>query len=320
MRTEKPQPNLPAPPLVVVTGPTAAGKSALALRLAEELGGEIVSADSMQVYRLLSIGTAKPTPAEQARVPHHLVDYVDPAEVYHVARFLTDADAAIGGIAARGRVPVVCGGTALYLHALLHGLAPGPGRHPEQRRDLEARWDAGEAPELWRELCRVDPALAQRLHPNDRTRVLRGLEVWRASGRPLSAWQEGHGFAQRRYPALLLGVAPPRDELYRRIDARVLRMVEAGWVEEVRGVLAAGYDPAIPPLQAIGYRQVCAWLREGGAWAPTAAEIQRQTRRFAKRQLTWFRRLEPRWVAGDAPEEALALVRKFLQTSLRTLS
>ncbi|MDF1554892.1 MAG: tRNA (adenosine(37)-N6)-dimethylallyltransferase MiaA [Deferrisomatales bacterium] len=314
MHSERP-PNVPhSPPLVVITGPTAAGKSALALQVAEELGGEIISADSMQVYRHLDIGTAKPGPAERARVPHHLVDYVDPVETYHVARFLADAEAAVRAVAARGAVPVVCGGTALYLRALLYGLAPGPGRDVELRRVLEARWDAGEGPALWEELGRADPELKARLHPNDRTRVIRGLEVWAASGRPLSAWQRGHGFAQRRSPVLLLGVHVARDELYRRIDARVLRMVDIGWVEEVRGVLAAGYSPESPPLQAIGYRQLCAWLLQGGDLQQTVAAIQRQTRHFAKRQLTWFRRLEPRWVASGTPEEGLTQARKFLQT------
>ena len=314
MLAANPQPNLPTPPLVIVTGPTAAGKSALALRLAEELGGEIVSADSMQVYRHLDIGTAKPSPVERARVPHHLVDYVDPAETYHVARFLADAEAAICAVAERGAVPVVCGGTALYLRALLYGLAPGPGRDVELRRTLAARWNAGEESALWEELGRADPELTERLHPNDRTRVIRGLEVWSASGRPLSAWQREHGFSRRRYPALLLGVHVARDELYRRIDARVLRMLDAGWVEEVRGVLAAGYSPESPPLQAIGYRQLCAWLQQGGALAETVAEIQRRTRHFAKRQLTWFRRLEPLWIDPGSPEEGLEHARNFLQT------
>jgi tRNA dimethylallyltransferase len=308
-----------SPCIVVVTGPTAAGKSRLSLRLAESLGGEIISADSMQVYRRLNIGTAKPSPEDRARVPHSLVDYVDLGEPYHVARFLEDADAAISRVAAGGKVPVVCGGTALYLHALLFGLAGGPGRDPKVRCSLDTRWESGERGALWAELVRVDPDLARRLHPNDRSRVIRGLEVYAVSGRPMSVWQREHGFPRRRYSALLLGVQHPRAELYRRIDARALEMLEAGWVNEVEDVLAEGYSPSIPPLQAIGYREICDFLALRRDMPATVTEIQMQTRRLAKRQLTWFRRLQPEWVSGEDLGSISARIRKFLQTCTRAL-
>ena len=309
----------PRPPLVVVTGPTASGKSELAVELAEALGGEIVSADSMQVYRHLDIGTAKPGAHLRARVPHHLVDVADPDEPFHAGRFLEEADRAIRDIASRGRVAVVCGGTALYVRVLLHGLAPAPPRDAGVRSALEARWDAGEAGALWAELREADPALAARLHPRDRTRILRGLEVWRVSGRPLSVLQAEHGFRDLRYRALLLGIHVPREELYRRIDQRTVMMVEAGWVEEVRRVLSLGYDPSLPPLRAIGYREICEHLAGRLDLEAAVRTIQRETRRFAKRQMTWFRRMGLEWLAPGAFSEALGRAKKFLQVNALAL-
>jgi len=307
------------PRILVLTGPTASGKTSLALSLAEILDAEVVSADSMQVYRLLDVGTAKPTPEERARVRHHLIDVADPDEAYGAGRFRDEAAAAIGDVLSRGGVPLVCGGTALYLKVLLEGLAPGPGRHEGVRRELEARWEAGDRAPLLEELQRADPELARRLHPNDRTRILRGLEVWRVSGSRLSALQREHAFAERPYEALRIGVAVDRGELYRRIDRRVEAMLEAGWVEEVRGVLDRGFLPECPGLQGIGYRELCAFLTGGGDLAEVAASIRRATRQLAKRQLTWFRRMELSWVAPGDVGAALALAKNFLQRPLRPL-
>lgn len=303
----------PRPRILVLTGPTASGKTALALTLAEALGAEVVSADSMQVYRFLDVGTAKPTPEERGRVPHHLIDVADPDETYSAGRFRAEAGAAISGILARGRVPLVCGGTALYLKALLEGLAPSPARDPGVRRELEAAWEAGGRAALRDELRRADAELAARLHPNDRARILRGLEVWRAAGRRLSDLQREHGFAERPYEALRLGVAVERGELHRRIDRRVLAMLEAGWAGEVRGVLARGYPPGCPGLQGIGYRELCACLARGGDPAEAAPAIQRATRQLAKRQLTWFRRMGLSWVGPGDAAAALEAAKNFLQ-------
>jgi len=299
------------PAILVVTGPTASGKTRLAIEVAEAVGGEIVSADSMQVYRHLDIGTAKPTAQERRRVPHHLIDVADPDEEFHAARFVAEADRAIADIAGRGRVPVVCGGTALYLKALIHGLAPAPGRDPAVRAELEARWDRGEREALRQELARVDPETARRLHPNDRTRIVRALEVWRVTGRPISELHRAHRFGPVRYRALMVGLLTDRPGLYRRIDERVVSMVEAGWVEEVRRVLSMGYGAHLPPLRAIGYRQICAHLLEGRPLDQAVAEIQQETRRFAKRQMTWFRRMPLRWVPPRAAAETVALWRGF---------
>ena len=309
----------PRPPLIIITGPTAAGKSALALQLALELGGEIVSADSMQVYRLLDIGTAKPPAADRAKVPHHLVDFVDPDESYNVGRYLGDVDTTLRDLDARDVVPVVCGGTALYLKALVWGLVPGPERDPEVRSRLESRWDGGEAHLLWQELRQADPALAGRLHPHDRSRIIRGLEVHLVAGRPLSDIQGEHRFAEQRRDALWIGAQVDRAELYRRIDRRVEQMLAAGWVAEVQEVLGRGYGVDIPPLQAIGYRQICAYLRGGGELPDLVSEIQVQTRRFAKRQLTWFRRLPLHWHPTADIDGILARTRKYLQSRSLTI-
>lgn len=310
---------LDKPRIVVLTGPTAAGKSALALALAERLGGEIISADSMQVYRGLDIGTAKPTREERMRVRHHLVDVADPEETYNAGRFRIEAEAAIREVVTRRRVPIVCGGTGLYMKALLHGLMPGPARDERIRAELENAWDRGKRGDLLLELLRVDPDVAARLHPNDRTRIVRALEVWRVSGRPLSSFQEQHGFAGSHYAALRFGVCPERGELYRRIDRRVLEMLEAGWVAEVRGLLDRGCPPGCPALQSIGYRQLVRFLCDGGNLDGVAREIQRETRHLAKRQLTWFRRSELTWVEPDDLEDVVTSARKHLQSQVATL-
>jgi tRNA dimethylallyltransferase len=269
----------------------------------------------MQVYRGLDIGTAKPSAEDRTRIPHHLIDVAEVDEPYHAGRFREEAGRAIREIRARGAVPIVAGGTVLYLKALLQGLAEAPGRDPEIRRGLEARWAEGEAAALWEELSHVDPDLARRLHPNDRTRVIRALEVWAATGQPLSAFQARHGFSERPYEFLMLGMAVEREILYPRIDERVSQMLEAGWADEVRGLLRRGCSPELAPLQAIGYREICATLLRGEPPDGAVAEIRRETRRFAKRQLTWFRRMEIEWVDPRDPARGVQLAKKFLQNS-----
>lgn len=278
------------PPVLVILGPTASGKSSLALRLAAELGGEIVNADALQVYRGLDIGTAKPSPDEQRRVPHHLIDILGPEERYSAGEFARRATAAIAEIRRRGRLPLVVGGSGLYLRALLEGISPLPPGDPQVRAALEHRLRAEGLPALAEELARVDPATALRLAPGDTQRVLRALEVMTVSGRPLSAWIAGQPFGRQRLPAIRLGLTLPRAILYDRISNRADRMVRRGWVDEVVGLLDGGCSPDQPAFQAIGYRQIVQHVT--GDWSLDKAldETIRATRRFAKRQLTWFRR------------------------------
>jgi tRNA dimethylallyltransferase len=291
-------------PLLVIVGPTASGKTEVALRLAEQFGAEIVSADSVQVYRGLDIGSAKPTPAERARVPHHLIDVADPDEQFDAAAFRRLAAAAIEDIAGRGKRAVVAGGTGLYIRALLGGLAPSPPRDPERRRRLmlEAKREGREA--LWSRLEALDPETAARIHPRDLVRVVRALEVIESSGRTLSALLAEHAFGERRYPYTKIGLRVARGELYRRIDARVAAMLSGGWLTEVRALLER-YGPEAAALQSLGYRQLVAHLRGDLSLEEAQGLIARETRRYAKRQLVWFR-AEPEvlWLEPQAPELA----------------
>ncbi len=300
------------PDLVVIAGPTASGKSSLALELAARMNAEIVSADSMQVYRGLDIGTAKPTLEEQAQVPHHLIDVVQPDEPYDAARFLADADRAISGIAERGHRPLIVGGTGLYIRALLHGLHQGPSPDEALRQEIVARGEAVGWPALHRELNELDPVTAERLHPTDRPRILRALEVVRLSGVPLSEWQQQHGFHRWRYRALVLGVERPREVLYDRINRRVDQMIEEGFLAEVSRLLDRGHSPALKPMQGLGYRRLCQHLQGACTLDEAVEQTKTDTRRFAKRQLTWFNREEGlQWLAPKI-DRAMALIGDFL--------
>ena len=306
------------PPLVAVLGATASGKSALALALAEACAGEIVNTDSLQVYRHFDIGTAKPSAAERARVPHHLIDVAEPDEAFSAGRYVAAARAAIAGIAARGHVPILCGGTGLYYRALLHGLAPVPAVPAAVQRAVETRLAEQGPAALHAALARVDAAAAAAIHPNDPARSARALAVYEASGRPLSAYRAAQPFRSEPAPVLAVGIRWERAALYARIDARVHEMLARGWIEEVRGLLARGYGPSLKPMQGIGYREIVRWLGEGGDAATRGAlegAIARRTRQYAKRQGTWFRaHPELRWVAPGAGAEVVAEVRKFLLT------
>lgn len=279
------------PRIVVIVGPTGAGKTRLAIELAERAGGEVVSADSQQVYVGMDIGTGKATAEERARVPHHLLDVVRPDEEMTAQRFVELADRAIADIAARGRQVIVCGGTGLYVRALLLGLFAGPPASPEVRAELTtfAR-DHGTAA-LHAELARVDPAAAAKIDPNDEKRIVRALEVFRLTGEPMSVHQAKHDHRSMpaRYPARLVGLAPPREELYRRIDARVDQMIEAGLEAEVERLRAAGYVPPLRSQQAIGYAELHE-VAAGQVERPRAIElIKRNSRHYARRQLSWYR-------------------------------
>lgn len=307
-------------PLLVILGPTAVGKSRLALALARRLGGEIVSADSAQVYRFLDIGTDKPSPADRAAVPHHLVDVRDPDEPFSVADYQALAAAAIAAVAARGRLPVLVGGTGLYIRAVVSGayvFPPAP-PDPELRAALLARAEAGGIAPLYRELREVDPVAAARIDPRNARRVIRALEVYLQTGVPFSRWGGGDGTAPAAggegaprvaggspYDALRIGLTREREDLYARIDARVEDQLRRGLVEEVRGLLARGYDPALPALQALGYKEVVAYLRGDIPYDEMVRVLKRNTRRYAKRQWTWFRREEGvRWFNLTHEDEA----------------
>lgn len=300
------------PRIVVVTGPTASGKTAFSVTLAKALGAEVVNADSMLVYRGLDIGTAKPTLTERSGVAHHLIDIVSIGEPYNAGRFRIDAARAIEKVLAAGNPCLVVGGTALYIKVLLEGLAEGPERDEEVRRALEARWEEGDKAGLMDELADADPETAARLHQNDRTRIIRALEIWLTTGRKASASRAAHGFSERPFDSLVLAMDVERGELYRRIDARVDAMIAQGLVEEVRSVLSAGWPPEAQPLKAIGYAQVVDHLLNGTPLDEAVAEIKKATRHFARRQLTWMRKFDAVWLDPGDRARGEALAREFL--------
>jgi len=295
--------------VVFILGCTAGGKSAVAREIARRTGGQIVSVDSMKVYRRMDIGTAKPSPADRAEVPHHCIDVVEPAEDFSVARYLEHADRAIAAIAASGGVVLAVGGTALYVKALSEGLFAGPGADPAVRRHLDARAAAEGLGALHADLARVDPEAARRIHPNDRKRIVRALEVYELAGEPISALQKQWDVQRRRYDGVFIGLRRDKDDASRRINARVKRMIAAGLADEVAGLLSEPGWAAAPAAAALGYAEMVRHLRGEIGLDDAAEQIKINTRRFAKHQRTWFRQFRAtRWidVAPDATVEAVA--------------
>ena len=277
-----------SPRIIIVCGPTASGKSELGVRLAQKLGGEIVNADSLQIYRGMDIGTAKPTPEEQRGVPHHLIDVADPDQPFSAADFAAAAQQAISAIIARGKRPIIVGGTGLYIRALLHGLVDSPSGDETMRRELHAEAQARGNQAMFDRLQQVDPELAQRTHPNNLVRIIRALEVFHLTGIPLSRYQQEHGFSGQCFHSLQIGIRVDRPELYSRIDARVDRMLASGLLAEVKGLLDQGYGPEQKAMNSIGYKETSAFLAGEYVLDEATRLIKRNTRHYAKRQLTWF--------------------------------
>jgi len=299
--------------IIVVSGPTASGKTALALHLARTLPLEIVNADSLQVYRGMDIGTAKPSVSERREVPHHLIDIADPNEEYNAGRFVADADEAIRGIRARGNFPLVAGGTGMYIRALLRGLDPLPS-DAGIRAALARRYEEEGSEALFAELRTIDPASASAIHPADRVRLLRALEVAAVAGAPPSGLKRRWAEAGGRFRFLFMAISLARKELYGRIDARVDDMFRRGLVGEVRGLLANGYGPELKPMKALGYRHVVSHL-SGALSLPEAVErTKRDTRRYAKRQTTWLSgEPDALWIGAEgAAAEAAELAKRLL--------
>ncbi|HIU08679.1 MAG TPA: tRNA (adenosine(37)-N6)-dimethylallyltransferase MiaA [Candidatus Limiplasma pullistercoris] len=305
------------PAVIAVAGPTASGKSDLGLKLAQRLGGEIVCMDSMQIYRRMDIGTAKPTAQERALLPHHMLDVADPTEAYAVADYAVAAEQVIAQILSRGRVPILVGGTGLYLKALMDGLSlGGAGGDERLRAELNALADEpGGKERLHARLAAVDPETAARLHPNDRRRVIRAIEVFEQTGVPMS--RQNHAAQDRPFRVLPLALEWPRDLLYARLETRVHRMMEMGLLSEVRALLESGVAPAAQSMQGIGYKELIPAAMGQDDVNRAVWDIIVHTRHYAKRQGTWLR-AEPRCVWLDARDadglmsKALALAQAFL--------
>lgn len=277
------------PKVVVLAGPTGVGKTSLAISLAVKFGAEIISADSMQVYRYLDIGTAKPSFSEREKAVHHLIDLVDPDQEFDVAAYLARARPLINELHER-RVPMlVVGGTGFYVRSLIRGLFEGPGSDAVIRARLKQEARDSSKEDLHDRLAQVDPETAARLHPHDLFRVIRALEVFELTGRTLSSFHTEHGLAEKPYQVLLCALTLPCEELYGRIEARTRRMFEAGLVEEVQNLLKRGYTPDLKPLKSIGYKQVVDFLNGTISLDQARVEMIKKTRRYAKRQMTWLR-------------------------------
>ncbi|HHX77695.1 MAG TPA: tRNA (adenosine(37)-N6)-dimethylallyltransferase MiaA [Firmicutes bacterium] len=309
-------------PLLVLAGPTAAGKTELAVETALRLNGEIISADSMQVYRRMDIGTAKPTGAERKGVPHYLIDIVDPDEEYNVARFQADANQAIEDIAGRGKLPMLVGGTGLYLNAVIfsYQFSDCQAEFKELRASLlNAASEKGSSRFLHRRLQEVDPESARKIHPNDLRRIVRALEVYYVTGKPISLQIKETKRAKSSYSPVIIGLKWRRDCLYERIDRRVDGMLKRGFLAEVQGLLQDGYSPALKSMQSLGYAHLARHLMGELSLNEAVEELKRDTRRYAKRQMTWFRKLNGiTWInmvhgTEEEKEEAVEKICSLMQ-------
>jgi len=301
------------PRIVVLCGPTAVGKTTMIINIAEALNGEIINADSMQIYRYMNIGTAKPTPAERAVVLHHMIDIIDPDEPFDAAKYGKMAHDIIIKLNEKGTVPFVAGGTGLYIKALVHGLFRAAPYDMEIRKRLIQESKEFGSGFLYNRLRVVDPKAARRIHPNDIYRIIRALEIYEVSGKPISKYHQAHAFKDHRYRVLKFGLNVGRKALYDRINVRVDNMIESGFVQEVRELLNRGYSEDLKPMQSIGYRHMVSFLEGRMEWDEAIRTLKRDTRRYAKRQMTWFRK-DPdlQWKDPDNLDEIIRITQKFL--------
>ena len=300
--------------IIVICGPTALGKTSIAIDLARDFSGEIIGADSMQIYRHMDIGTAKPTLDEQARVPHHMIDIVDPDEPFDARIFAKMAHARIKNLHCRGIIPFVVGGTGLYIKALVQGLFKTRSADPGVRLQLKQEAEIHGAYYLHQRLSKLDPDTAARIHPNDTYRIIRALEVYELTGKKISELQHEHRFSDKPYKVLKIGLNMDREIMYDRINRRVDAMIEAGFLDEVKGLLGMGYSADLKSMQSIGYRHMIDFIKDRSSWEEMLRTLKRDTRRYAKRQLTWFKAdSEIIWTEAGRLSDIRQKIKKFLQ-------
>jgi tRNA dimethylallyltransferase len=300
------------PKVVVIAGPTASGKSSLAIDLALHFDGEIVNADSMQVYRGMDVGTAKPSVNERRGIPHHLLDVVDPDEHFDAATYRSLGTPVLRDMASRNKACFVVGGTGLYIKSMLGGLLKCPKADPQLRDELHQEWEDRGPTQLFERLRALDPESAQKIHPHDRLRIIRALEVYLLTRQPFSSLVQGHRFKEQTFHALKIGLQVNRPQLYERINQRALNMVEGGLVTETEGLLMKGYSPHLKSMNSLGYRHMRGFLEGAYDLDEAIRQLQRDTRRYAKRQLTWFG-ADPEmvWIKTEKLEEIVQRIEVF---------
>ena len=302
------------PKVIVICGPTALGKTSTAIHLARHFDGEIIGADSMQIYRRMDIGTAKPTLDEQTRVKHHMINFIDPDEHFDARTYAILSREKIMELHEQKIIPFVVGGTGLYIKALLHGLFKTEASDSDIRGRLKAEVQSFGSTYLYKRLCRQDPGTATKIHPNDTYRIMRALEVYTLTGKTLAELHQEHGFKDSPFLVLKIGLHIHRELLYNRINKRVEIMITSGFVDEVKRLLAMGYSPELKSMQSIGYRHIVNFIEGHCTWDETVRTLKRDTRRYAKRQITWFK-ADPEviWKEPEALEDIKELIKKFLQ-------
>ena len=300
--------------IVVICGPTGVGKTSAAVEMAEFFNGQIISADSMQIYRYMDIGTAKPTYEEQARVTHHMIDIVDPGEHFDAAMFAEIAGEKIRQLHKQGVVPFIAGGTGLYIKTLIHGIFPSVPVDPGIRMKLKKEASAEDIGFLYERLSKCDPGTAGKIHPNDTYRIIRALEVFETTGKTISECHHEHRFANKRFRVLKIGLHMNRESLYEHINTRVDAMTETGFADEVRNLLNMGYQPDLKSMQSIGYRHITGYIRGKLSWEEAMQTLKQDTRRYAKRQMTWFRTdSEIVWTEAGEYGKIKELINSFLR-------
>jgi len=302
------------PDIIVICGPTCVGKTGTAIRLAKQFRGEIIGADSMQVYRYMDIGTAKPTKEEQKEIVHHMIDIRDPDEPYDAGTFADEALKKITELKKEGIVPFLVGGTGLYIKALIYGFSRETPIDPDVLCRLKEEAERYGTMMLYERLQEKDPAAAEKIHPNDTFRIVRALEVFEKTGKPISTFHSNHGFLNPMLNALTIGLHIERETLYDHINRRVDEMIKTGLLDEVKGLLQKGYSSKLKPMQSIGYRHMVDYLKDNLSWEDAIITLQRDTRRYAKRQLTWFKAIDGvQWFNPAQQEEITKEISAFLR-------
>lgn len=299
--------------IVIICGPTCVGKTSFAIQIAQKFNGEIISADSMQIYQHMTIGTAKPDAEEMRLIRHHLINIVDPKEEFDAGRYVKAADAAIEDILSRGKLPIITGGTGFYIKALLNGLFRSEAICTEMLSMLTKEFEESGAQALHEKLTQCDPKAANKIHPNDSFRVIRALEMYQTTGKRISDRQEGHNFSDQRYIALKIGLYLDRKQLYDRINQRVDMMMDKGLLDEVASLVKKGYSFNLKSMQSIGYKHMAMFIRNEVDLPEATRLLKRDTRRYAKRQFTWFNRdLDIIWVRPSEIDKAQMQIKEFI--------